>query len=92
MAKVNVIPEVIEFVVPYVPSVEGPVGVAARWFWREERSAVPNELRIRTLIQEAFPNGYILRQRYDDHVRRHTRLTFKRRPRYPHPPSADFLP
>lgn len=88
----NVTPIEIEFLVDYVPAIEGPVGMVARMFWRDERPAIPDDARIVELRHQAYLNGYILRKRYDDHVRRVTRLTFKRRPRYPHPPDADFLP
>lgn len=85
-------PEQIEFTIAYIPSLEGPVGLAARLLWREPRTSIPNERSIQALIERAFLNGYILHARYDDHARRTTRLTFARRPRYPHHPAPDFLP
>lgn len=85
------LPSIIQFEIAYIPAIEGPVQIAARLITRDQRTAIPNESAIKQRIESAYVNGYILRGRYDDHQRRLTRLTFKRRARYPHQPDADFL-
>lgn len=84
-------PKQVEFEIPYTLVREGPTYFTVRLILGEPPAAAPDEVRIEALIAQAYINGYLLRQRYDDHMRRVTRLIFKRRRHYPYPPSDDFF-
>ena len=70
--------------IDYLNSFEGPAYFVARRVRGEPRLAVPNEDLITAEIEKAYVHGFILRERYDDPMKRITKLTFKRRPRTPY--------
>ena len=71
-------------IIDYVPSFEGPMYYLARRIRQEQPPFTPDEKSIRAEIEQAYALGFLLRDRFDDAMRRTTRLTFKRRTRFPH--------
>jgi hypothetical protein len=65
--------------IDYTRAFEGPGWLLIRYFRREDPPLSPDETRIQDAIQRAYVHGYILRDRYDNPMKRHTRLTFRRR-------------
>lgn len=70
-----------DITIDYVRAFEGPGWFLVRYLRREDPPLAPDEPRIRAAIERAYVHGYLLRDRYDNPMKRQTRLTFKRRPR-----------
>lgn len=70
--------------IDYAPTFEGPMYYLVRRLRGEPPPFIPDEAVIRAMIEEAYVHGFLLRDRYDDPMRRRTRLVFRRRNLYPH--------
>lgn len=66
--------------IDYVRAFEGPGWFMIRYLRREGPPLAPDEKSIQNAVLRAYVHGYLLRDRYDNPMKRQTTLTFRRRP------------